>query len=63
MKTKNKKLDYAVRMYKFHTRLVNKHLKVIQDCLEKNGIAEPNLKKKIGSVVDEGQVTIFDFSK
>ena len=60
MKAKiNKKVAYAIRMYKFHTRLTNKYLKIIQDYLEKKGLLDNNTKRKTEDII-EGQLSIFD---
>ena len=55
----NKKVAYAIRMYKFHTRLTNKYLKIIQDYLEKKGLLDNNTKIKNEDII-EGQISIFD---
>ena len=55
----NKKVAYAIRMYKFHTRLTNKYLKTIQDYLEKKGLLDNNTKRKTEDII-EGQLSIFD---
>lgn len=55
----NKKVSYAIRMYKFHTRLTNKYLKIIQEYLEKKGLLDNNTKRKTEDII-EGQISIFD---
>ncbi len=55
----NKKVKYAIRMYKFHYRLLNKYLRIILEYLEDNGFMEEKSKKKIDDVI-EGQISIFD---
>lgn len=55
----NKKVKYAIRMYKFHYRLLNKYLKIILDYLDDNSSTEEKTKKKIEEVI-EGQISIFD---
>lgn len=55
----NKKVKYAIRMYKFHYRLLNKHLRIILEYLEDNGLIEEKSKKQIDDVI-EGQISIFD---
>lgn len=60
MKAKiNKKVSYAIRMYKFHTRLTNKYLNIIQEYLEKKGLLDNNTKRKTEDII-EGQLSIFD---
>ena len=55
----NKKVKYAIRMYKFHYRLLNKYLRIILEYLEDNGLTEEKSKRKIEEII-EGQVSIFD---
>lgn len=55
----NKKVKYAIRMYKFHYRLLNKYLRIILEYLEDNGLTEEKTKRKIEEII-EGQVSIFD---
>ena len=55
----NKKVKYAIRMYKFHYRLLNKYLRIILEYLEDNGLTEEKSKRKIEEVI-EGQISIFD---
>lgn len=55
----NKKVKYAIRMYKFHYRLLNKYLRTILEYLENNGFMEEKSKKKIDDII-EGQISIFD---
>lgn len=55
----NKKVKYAIRMYKFHYRLLNKYLRIILEYLEDNGLIEEKSKKQIDDVI-EGQISIFD---
>lgn len=55
----NKKVKYAIRMYKFHYRLLNKYLRTILEYLEDNGLMEEKSKKKIDDII-EGQISIFD---
>lgn len=55
----NKKVVYAIRMYKFHTRLTNKYLKIIQEYLEKKELLDNNTKRKTEDII-EGQLSIFD---
>ncbi len=58
MKKINRKVMYAIRMYEFHSRLLNKWLGIIENYFKENDLIETKVKNV--DYVLEGQMSIFD---